>query len=89
MHAHVAAVLRGIVAVLHLHFLNRIDAGNDVGDGDEVVHDGDAVERKAVGDFTLAGADEILTRWNADLAGLRPLNDIGSGRGEFESVAAV
>ena len=76
MHAHVAPVLCRVISVLYLHLLNCVHVGPDVRDGNEVVHDCDSIERQAIRDFPLAGPNEIFTRRNTCLIGLRPYDDI-------------
>ena len=76
MHAHVAPILGGVVASLNLHLLNRIHVGLNVCDGDEVIHDGDAIEREAIRNFALTRSDEIFTRRHAGLSRFGSNDDI-------------
>ena len=68
MHAHVAAVLRRVIPVLYLHFFNGVSTRHNVRNRDEVVHDGDAVQRQAISDLTLSCSDEIFTGRDTCLA---------------------
>ena len=88
MDAHVRAVLRRVGAGLHLHFLHGVDGRPRGRGGDQVVHDADAVERDAVGDFARAGADEVLPGRHA--VGILETRD-GAGRDgcEFQGIATV
>ena len=89
MYTHVAAVLRGVVSVLHLHFLNGIHAGRNVRHSDEIIHDGDAVERQAVGDFALAGTNEIFPGRDACRACFGSEDDIRGRSREFQRISAI
>ena len=68
MHAHVAAVLRRVIPVLHLHFFNGVSTRHNVRNRDEVVHDGDAVQRQAISDFTLPRSNKIFAGRDTCLA---------------------
>ena len=79
MHAHVAAVLRCVIPVLYLHFFNGVNTRHNVGNRDEVVHDGDAIQRQAIGDLTLSCSDEIFAGRDSGLARFGADNDIRRG----------
>ena len=88
MRAEICAVLSGVGAGLNLEFLDGVDGGMDGCGGDEVVDDGDAIERDAVLNFAGACADEVFTGRGA-VGGFLTLDNAGRGDGELERIAAI
>lgn len=88
MRAEICAILGGVSAGLDLEFLDGVDGGMDGCGGDEVVDDGDAIERNAVLNFASACADEVFAGRGA-VSGFLTLYNAGCGDGELERVAAV
>ena len=59
--SEIRAVLRCVVAALHLGFRDHIRSRVIRGGRDQVVHDGDAIEGEGVLNLALAGAYEVFT----------------------------
>ena len=82
----VRTVLCRVVPALHLHFGDHVRAWPCRRRGDQVIHDRNTVERHAALNFTLAGADEVLSRGHVVIAGRRSNGDIRRGCGNLQGV---
>ena len=89
VYTEVGAILRRVVAALHLHFGDHVRAGAGRCNVAKVVHDGDTIKGELVLGLALACADEVHTGGIAGVVGLGSDDDVGRQGGNFKRVVTL